>query len=32
VTKEVTNVSDKIITADAAKLTGKKRVDAMEKK
>lgn len=31
VTKEVTNVSDKVITSDAAKLTGKKRIDAMEK-
>lgn len=31
VTTEVTNVSDKIISADVAKLTGKARVDAMEK-
>ncbi|NML61399.1 S46 family peptidase [Massilia sp. RP-1-19] len=31
VTKEVTNVSDKIIAADVAKLAGKARVDAMEK-
>ena len=31
VTKAVTNVSDKIVSADIAKLTGKARVDAMEK-
>ncbi len=31
VTKAVTNVSDKIISPDVAKLTGKARVDAMEK-
>ena len=31
VTKEVTNVSDKIISADVAKLSGKARGDAMEK-
>ncbi|MBC3869933.1 S46 family peptidase [Undibacterium oligocarboniphilum] len=31
VTKEVTNVSDKIIDKDVARLTGKKRVDAIEK-
>ena len=31
VTKAVTNVSDKIISADVAKLSGKARVDAMEK-
>lgn len=31
VTKEVTNVSDKVITPDVAKLSGKARVDAMEK-
>jgi adenylate kinase family enzyme len=31
VTTEVTNVSDKIITKDVAKLTGKARVDAIEK-
>lgn len=31
VTKAVTNVSDKIVNADVAKLTGKARVDAMEK-
>ncbi|MBY0571845.1 MAG: S46 family peptidase [Burkholderiaceae bacterium] len=31
VTKEVTNVSDKIISKDVAKLEGKKRVDAIEK-
>jgi len=31
VTKEVTNVSDKIIDKNVAKLTGKKRVDAIEK-
>jgi hypothetical protein len=31
VTTEVTNVSDKVITADVAKLTGKARVDAIEK-
>ena len=31
VTKDVSNVSDKIITADVAKLTGKARIDAMEK-
>ncbi|MBC3861403.1 S46 family peptidase [Undibacterium jejuense] len=31
VTKEVTNVSSKIIDKDVAKLTGKKRVDAIEK-
>jgi hypothetical protein len=31
VTKEVTNVSDKIISADVAKLAGKARVDAIEK-
>ena len=31
VTKAVTNVSDKIISADVAKLAGKARVDAMEK-
>ena len=31
VTKDVTNVSDKIISADVAKLSGKARVDAMEK-
>ena len=32
VTTEVTNVSDKIISADVAKLTGKARVEAIEKK
>ncbi|WP_374582321.1 S46 family peptidase [Pseudoduganella sp.] len=31
VTKEVLNVTDKIITADVAKLQGKARVDAIEK-
>ena len=31
VTKEVLNVSDKVITADVAKLQGKARVDAIEK-
>ncbi|WP_426103845.1 S46 family peptidase [Massilia sp. TSP1-1-2] len=31
VTKGVTNVSDKIISADVAKLSGKARVDAIEK-
>ncbi|QYF95516.1 S46 family peptidase [Massilia sp. PAMC28688] len=31
VTKAVTNVSDKIITPEIAKLSGKARVDAMEK-
>ena len=31
VTTAVTNVSDKIITADVAKLNGKQRVDAIEK-
>ncbi|GGC89190.1 S46 family peptidase [Undibacterium terreum] len=31
VTSEVRNVSDKVISADVAKLSGKKRVDAMEK-
>jgi len=31
VTKAVTNVTDKIITADVAKLSGKARSDAMEK-
>ncbi len=31
VTTEVTNVSDKIISAEVAKLSGKARVDAMEK-
>lgn len=31
VTKEVTNVSDKIIDKEVARLTGKKRVDAIEK-
>ena len=31
VTKEVTNVSNKIVTPDVAKLSGKARVDAMEK-
>ncbi|MBZ2208046.1 S46 family peptidase [Massilia soli] len=31
VTKEVTNVSNKIITPDVAALSGKARVDAMEK-
>ena len=31
VTKDVRNVSDKIIGADVAKLTGKKRSDAIEK-
>ncbi len=31
VTKEVTNVSSKVITADVAKLSGKARVDGMEK-
>ncbi|MBC3935178.1 S46 family peptidase [Undibacterium rugosum] len=31
VTKEVNNVTDKIIDKDTAKLTGKKRVDAIEK-
>lgn len=31
VTTEVTNVSDKIISADVAKLTGKARVEAIEK-
>ncbi len=31
VTKEVRNVSDRVITADVAKLTGKKRSDAIEK-
>ncbi|MES2316362.1 MAG: S46 family peptidase [Pseudomonadota bacterium] len=31
VTKDVSNVSDKIISADVAKLSGKARVDAMEK-
>ncbi|MDC8759456.1 S46 family peptidase [Janthinobacterium fluminis] len=31
VTKDVSNVSDKVISADVAKLTGKKRSDAIEK-
>jgi hypothetical protein len=31
VTKEVTNVSDKVVTPEVAKLSGKARVDAMEK-
>lgn len=31
VTTEVTNVSDKIINTEVAKLTGKARIDAMEK-
>jgi hypothetical protein len=31
VTKEVTNVSNKVITPDVAKLAGKARVDGMEK-
>ncbi len=31
VTKEVTQVTDKIITADVAQLSGKKRFDAIEK-
>lgn len=31
VTKEVSNVSTQVINAEAAKLTGKKRIDAIEK-
>jgi hypothetical protein len=31
VTKEVTNVSNKVITADVAKLAGKARIDGIEK-
>ncbi len=31
VTKDVRNVSNKVIDADVAKLTGKKRIDAIEK-
>lgn len=31
VTKEVANVSNKVITSDVAKLTGKARIDAIEK-
>jgi hypothetical protein len=31
VTEEVANVSDKVITADVAKLSGKARIDAIEK-
>jgi hypothetical protein len=31
VTKDVSNVSDKIVTADVAKLSGKARLNAMEK-
>jgi hypothetical protein len=31
VTKDVTNVSKQVITADVAKLSGKARIDAIEK-